>query len=293
MTAPRLVLLLLIRDEVDLVDPVLQHHLDAGVDALVVTDNGSTDGTVERLEAWRERCPLTLIHEPGRDYDQGAWVTRMAHVAREQQGADLLLPCDADELWLARSGTLRDALPRGKDAAYCPVWNGLPPEAPGASWSWITDPSPPPKHGKLLTDGTRPLPHPWIEMRHSDKVLVRSRRLRRIEIGNHDAHHWGWTRRARADVVVLHRPLRSIEQFARKVENAADVLNNPRSGPGTSWHWKRWVALARQDRLHEAWTEAMGGDALRDDLRSQGRLSDAPQPSVLSRDVGPCSAPRS
>src|SRR4051812_17470085 len=47
----KVVMTLLVRDEVDIVDVNLAYHLARGVDGVIVTDHRSTDGTRERLDA--------------------------------------------------------------------------------------------------------------------------------------------------------------------------------------------------------------------------------------------------
>ena len=44
----KLVLTLLVRNEADVVDANLAFHLNAGVDFVIATDNGSEDGSVAR-----------------------------------------------------------------------------------------------------------------------------------------------------------------------------------------------------------------------------------------------------
>ncbi len=84
----RLVMTLLVRDESDIVRQNIDFHLAQGVDFIVATDNGSTDGTRDILADYERRGVLHLIDEPGRDYRQGEWVSRMALIARERFGAD-------------------------------------------------------------------------------------------------------------------------------------------------------------------------------------------------------------
>lgn len=100
----RLILTLLVRDEVDVVAAMIEHHLAAGVDHIIATDNGSVDGTMDVLSAYRAAGVVDVIWEPANTYAQAEWVTRMAQRAVEAHGADWVINADADEFWWPRDG---------------------------------------------------------------------------------------------------------------------------------------------------------------------------------------------
>jgi len=107
----KLALTLLAKNEADVIDANVAFHLAAGVDLVVATDNGSTDGTLEILEGYERSGALELIREPSADFRQGEWVTRMARLAAER-GADWVINADADEFWWPRAANLKKALER-------------------------------------------------------------------------------------------------------------------------------------------------------------------------------------
>ena len=94
-----------------MIDANIAYHLGAGVDFVVATDNGSTDGTLEILERYEREGVLHLIREPSTDFRQGEWVTRMARLAADR-GADWVINADADEFWWPRAGNLKEVLER-------------------------------------------------------------------------------------------------------------------------------------------------------------------------------------
>jgi hypothetical protein len=106
----KLVMTLLVRNEADIVDAQLAFHLNAGVDFIIATDNGSEDGTSELLERYQRAGHLHLIREAGTDMRQDEWVTRMARLAATDFGADWVINSDADEFWWPRGGSLKDVL---------------------------------------------------------------------------------------------------------------------------------------------------------------------------------------
>src|SRR5688500_3550726 len=97
----------MMRDEQDVAYDVITHLADEGFDAVIIADNRSTDGTANQLAQARhdvkDRLRVHLIedHDPG--YYQSRKMTGLADAAFAS-GATWIVPFDADELWVARSG---------------------------------------------------------------------------------------------------------------------------------------------------------------------------------------------
>src|SRR5215210_2086332 len=97
----RLIMTLVVRDERDIIEANLRYHFAQGVDSVIVTDNGSTDGTLDVLGQYAAAGLLHLIEEHSDDYHerQADWITHMARLAATEFDADWVINNDADEFW--------------------------------------------------------------------------------------------------------------------------------------------------------------------------------------------------
>ena len=64
---------LMVRDEVDLVAAMIEHHLAQGVDLIIATDNGSVDGTREVLADYAALGAVELHDDPHHRKQQAAY----------------------------------------------------------------------------------------------------------------------------------------------------------------------------------------------------------------------------
>jgi Glycosyl transferase family 2 len=104
----KLVMTLLVRNEVDVIEANLDYHLAQGVDFVIVTDHGSEDGTSDILREYERMGVAKVIRDTGEGHHQSNRVTRMAEIARRGHGADWVIHNDADEFWWPLMGDLRE-----------------------------------------------------------------------------------------------------------------------------------------------------------------------------------------
>lgn len=271
----KLIMTLLLRDEVDIVRENIEFHLNQGIDGVVAIDNGSTDGTLDILGDFSRQGVLKILHEPGRDYAQSRWVTRAANFARETMGADWLLNNDADEFWTTPTGNLKNAIGEtGANVLHCKRVNMVAAyETLNGDWARdliyrVADPVALRRIENFYVD---PLPCPYFYFALPSKALVRTRGLVNVAQGNHDATFGEDTRPPeQGPVEIFHFPVRSKDQFRKKVvQGGKAYLANTELGPRMGWHWRRWYKMYQEHGIEAALADALPSrDRLDADLQS-------------------------
>ena len=251
-----------VMDERDLLPDCVRHLYDIGVDEVVVRDAGSTDGSLDWARAHQgPRLRLAPVGEDEKT-QPAIWHAREREIA-EITGADWVLHLDADEFWLPATGRLRDSAQwqdEALDLIQVPRYNVALGQG-GLDLPW----PPTPAVYERLWLFARPIPEfrqhlethpltPWITGVPVPKIAVRPRHLGSLALGCHDAQGRPGQPFARAvsqDIVTAHLPFSHYPRFARKVANirALFAAYPERFPPGTAWHWRRWAVLEGEAAL--------------------------------------------
>jgi hypothetical protein len=211
-----LVMTLLVRDEEDVLAEHLQFHLNAGVDLVIATDHRSQDGTTEILHSFARTGHVIAIRENAERIRQAEWTTRMARLASSEHGADWVIESDADEFWWPREGSIAYALasiPEGYGVVRALSHSFIPREGEGSFAELMT----------VRLASAAPINDAATPFRPVAKVAHRAHPHVVVGPGNHNVSGvpWpvlpGW-----APLEVLHFPLRSPEQVARKHRNTLE-----------------------------------------------------------------------
>jgi hypothetical protein len=209
----KLVMTLLVRDEVDVIDTHLAYHLNAGIDFVVATDHRSRDGTTEILDSYRRDGHLRLIRMDDEWIRQSEWVTRMARLAASEHDAEWVINSDADEFWCSLHGSLKDVLSTvpAKYGAVSAFSHFFVPRAGDGPFA---------ERMTVRLASVAPVNDPATPFRPVAKAAHRAHRAVVVEQGNHAVSAPGLRPlRGWFPIDVLHFPIRSREQIARKHEN--------------------------------------------------------------------------
>lgn len=248
----KIVMTLMVRDEADIVGAMLAHHRDQGIDHVLVTDNGSIDGTSDILRAFEAEGFVTTWNDPVHRKQQHSTVTKMARHAAEHLGADWVVNADADEFWVAKDpgATIRSVLERAPDSVpflTVPVVNltGHPAkDGSGLTRLQYRD------HRSVQDLRRTGIPfHPTADAVHRAHAEVE------ISQGNHFVSAPGWGEGAVSDdIEVLHLPWRSWRQYERKVRISGEAYAaNPDLTPSPRHHGMQDYRRLLDDRLLDAY----------------------------------------
>lgn len=98
-----LAVLAIMKNEAMNIDEWVSHYLQVGADRIVLIDNGSTDDTLAKAQAWVEKGKVDLIsrHQRHRQTDH-YWEAIRTYILGKH---DWLLIADLDEFWFCPDGT--------------------------------------------------------------------------------------------------------------------------------------------------------------------------------------------
>ncbi len=281
--------LYVVRNEEDLLEVNLRYHFSTAIDAAIVIDNGSDDRSLDVLLRLSQEFPILVASEPG-PYRQSEKMTRMARWAAHQ-GADWVLPIDADEFWSGAESPLRDVLaqlPSSVSAVKVDVVNFVQRRdvlVPDAT-SLLTMTMTPRRHAdaasRVLEGQVDNDLIGFVEYIYESKWISRAAPRILIGEGNHYVWNTSGDMPSLSNITCLHAPFRARSVFIPKLDFGRRILEG--DGQWASWHARRWWRLARQGRMDAEWAansyedRALDVGGRRRELLEDTRLRDAVQP---------------
>jgi hypothetical protein len=191
---------------------------------------------------------------------------------------------DADELWLAASGTVRDVLEAtGSEAVSVRRYNVVAtrqgPRLPRslnseslADLDLFVEP-------RVVPDDIDDPHLRWIRAAPMPKVAVRPQHIASIKPGQHGALRANGSEAA-GDVaqrlLIAHLPFTTLERFRRKARNVRETIElHPYYFEGKQgWHWRRWAGLS-PDQLEQEFAAQLVTDLEAEALRESGSVRSA------------------
>lgn len=195
----------MVKDEADIIEEVVRHLFDEGVDHVLIADNGSTDATPAILRRLAAEFPLDVVQDPLREFWDAEKRTLLARAAT-RMGAAWIVPFDGDELWFGLDDvSLADALHGSTTPVVAAQWFNYVPIESSAIGSVAT------RFGFRI-EMPDPLP----------KVAFRANWLARLTSGNHSVAVPDPT--ASTGIRIAHYRFRSLEQMQQKATSGADAI---------------------------------------------------------------------
>ncbi len=252
----RIVLVMLARNEADIIGPTLRWHLATGVDHAIVIDHDSTDATPDILSDLARAGRVTHLRRQGL-YNQAAMTSELVRLAADEYAADWVVPCDADELWTCPDKNLREIVAATPgNVIKVPTVNFVPTANDPAHEA---DPvlrmqykaAKPPKIPKL----------PYVLKPIQGKVMFNVAGFREILMGNHVVDVAAPRIGQHEGFVIHHYPLRSRDHFFLKViQGGAALEANKSLTKLQGYHWRRWYDLYKRGKLDREWRRMRLGE---------------------------------
>lgn len=267
--------LMVVRNGVDLIDVNVRHHVELGVERILAIDNGSADGTGERLEELAHTLPVEVEHDSG-PYQQAELINRLAGRARDR-GASWLLPIDADEFFVSPRPLPRVLAEIDSDAVSVELVNFV---------QRYRRRRPTPRG--LLTMDHRPartIPQSearyhveageWsvVEVAWQPKLIARASAEIGFEMGAHMLRGLANEPKPSDEIVCLHAPLRARSSLQDRVEHSQRLAA---AGTPDDFGWQSRALEAAADDPERLW---------RANSNRRGRLIVGGEPRPLVRDA--------
>lgn len=224
----KIVMTILVKNEADIIEANIRTHACLGVDAFVVMDNSSNDGTREILESLQNEFEMLIVDETGY-YQQKKFMTKLAFLAKKEYSPDWIINNDADEFWIPEHGTsLKDHLGFKGGILRVDRFNMIPPiesvEKEDVFFDSIYEVANQIHYRNAKKRDSKKGDMSVLLGKASRKVMTNPHGLIKINSGNHSAEHIAfWNKKISSDIKNYHYPIRSFKQFKKRILTRKEV----------------------------------------------------------------------
>ncbi len=275
-----LVMTILVKNESDIIESNIRTHSNLGVDAFMIMDNNSTDGTREILSKLSKEFDITIIDEKGY-YQQKRFMTKLAFLAKKKYKPDWIINSDADEFWIPIDNrNLKEHLKFKGGVVRVDRFNILPlVESIDRDNIFFNS----------IYEVTNQISYRFLNREDisillgqaSRKVITNPHGLIKINSGNHSAEHIAfWNKKTIKGIRNYHYPIRSYKQFEKRVITRKELLENfPNVKMGD--HYRDLVKKYNRGDLREEYMRYIFNKSEIDFLKKIGVVSKNSIPSEV------------
>lgn len=256
---PILLMTIQVKNEADIIEKNLRFHKAMGVDGFIITDNNSTDNTLNILKKYKKKgWVLELIEEKRDGHFQKQWVDRMIWLAKTKHQADWVINADADEFWFLDSGNLKDEIrriDRFTNVLECQMHSVLPEENKDLSqWDKVVSVIEDYEKYNLSKYSI------FAPVNHKNKIMNKTKGYLQISSGNHKVLML-FKKKVKSNIFIFHYTTRGKEHFFNKVINGGkQIEKNP--SKHCAIHWKYFYALYKQGFLYREYDKVIGANTM-------------------------------
>ena len=244
----------MVRNEADVIEFCIEHHLAQGLDYIFICDNGSTDGTLEYLQNKSNTDSRVVLYQDPGQYHQEKIINHLSALAYSN-GCEWVVPFDADEIWLSNE-TLKVNLSRITEPSvkiklqdFIQSSEILNPKTDTyVSVTWRLPDNSPKIDLNSVVDGNSSM----IENPSFYKYIVRTSPDLKIFPGAHGFTGQDQTFYEGREFKAYHIPIRSYKALEAKAEQGQRLMDagyNEWHG----WHVQRYAKINKAGLLLDEW----------------------------------------
>ncbi len=231
------------------------YHLWLGLDRVLIVDNGSSDGTSRVLQGLSKDPRVRWTRDTG-PYRQAEVLTELAREAY-QEGAEWILPIEADGFFYSRQMALKEVLAESTAGALRVrvidfIQRREQRESSPDALRYMTRRVPEPfPRGERLRELIASNRASYVEMARVPQHVIRASANVSIANGAHQVGGVDGPVEETDEIIMLHAPLPSkakLEAKALLADRASETF--PARG---FWHLRRWQKLREESALEREW----------------------------------------